>query len=86
METQDLLIQLLRDTNEKVDRILAQTTKTNGRVNRIEDRQDSIEVIVDGLKEDSNINKGRDKVIYIFLVGAATILGFAIQHFLSLHK
>ena len=42
--------------DEKLDKILVQTTKTNGRVNALEDKMTSVFKEVEDLKEHKNLN------------------------------
>jgi predicted nucleic acid-binding Zn-ribbon protein len=59
--------------DEKLDKILVQTTKTNGRVNALEDKMTSVFKEVEDLKEHKNLNKGRDKVLYVILGGVGAL-------------
>ena len=64
--------------DEKLDKILVQTTKTNGRVNALEDKMTSVFKEVEDLKEHKNLNKGRDKVLYL-IVGGVGALALALM-------
>ena len=64
--------------DEKLDKILVQTTKTNGRVNALEDKMISVFKEVEDLKEHKNLNKGRDKVLYV-IVGGVGALALALM-------
>lgn len=69
--------------DEKLDKILVQTTKTNGRVTSLETRFVKTEGEVDRITEHTTFNKGRDKVIWIVVGIVGTIAGFFIEHLLS---
>jgi hypothetical protein len=86
METTDLLIQLLKETNEKLDKVLVQTTKTNGRVNAIEEWKESVDESVNELRDKSNVNKGRDGVVWYIILAAAAIIWYVAQNSLTLKK
>lgn len=59
--------------DEKLDKILVQTTKTNGRVTALEDKTANAFKEVEDLKEHKNYNKGRDKVLYVMIGGVGAL-------------
>lgn len=68
---------------ESLDRILIQVTKTNGRVNALEDDMEDLTIVVNKLKDESHYKKGITKATYYALVALATIAGYFIAHLIE---
>jgi len=70
------ILNRLEKMDDKIEQILIQTTKTNGRVGNLETRVDNHSKRLSGLIDDDNKTKGRDKMIWIFLsaVGAVALV------------
>lgn len=69
----------------KLDKILVQTTKTNGRVNGLEDWRKSASIEIEQIKEHNNINKGRDKTLWVVITAIGSVVGIYIGYILSNH-
>ena len=69
--------------DDKLDKILYQTTKTNGRVTNLENKLLPIEKDVTELKEHKNITAGRDKTLWVLLLAAGAIISLVLEHFIS---
>jgi hypothetical protein len=73
-------IEFIRD---KLEQILVQTTRTNGKVIQLQKDMLQAEKNIDDLIATRNETKGRDRVLYILLVVIGTVLGFFMQHLIS---
>jgi hypothetical protein len=60
-----------------------QTTKTNGRVNRLEADSEDMRSDVDILMEARSESKGRLKVLWALAIAVATILGYLLDHLIE---
>lgn len=87
---EQLILSLIKDMNAKLDSVLVQTTRTNGRVsaleekhNRLEETQDEHEKILQTYKNESSETKGRNKVIWLIAGAIGTILISFIIHLLE---
>ena len=69
--------------DNKLTEILVQTTKTNGRVNNLEQWRNETHEDIEELKKKRNENHGRDVIIGVIIVTVFTIIGFYIQHLIS---
>ena len=79
----DLIIKRLDRIEEKQDRTLEQTTKTNGRVTRLEQGYDTLCDDVHFLNSINDETKGRDKVLWVILGGIGVIVVQLVNHFLN---
>jgi len=79
----DLIIKRLDRIEEKQDRTLEQTTKTNGRVTRLEQGYDTLCDDVNSLNSVKDETKGRDKVLWVILGGIGVIVVQLVNHFLN---
>jgi hypothetical protein len=77
----DIILERLGRIEEKQDKTLEQTTRTNGRVTRLEKDSESMWNDLDKVKDVQAQTKGRDKVIWIVGVAIATVIGYAIASF-----
>lgn len=65
--------------DEKLDKILEQTTKTNGRVSGHDAQLVKIQAAVEQHEKTIYYNKGRDRMVSIVIGAACTVLGFWIN-------
>lgn len=85
METSEFIVQSLKDVRDKVEQILVQTTKTNGRVDRLEEWKSKAEPKIEDLSDSHNKTKGRDAVIWVVIcVGAIVAWEFIKKHVLKM--
>lgn len=85
MDFEQYVINTLNEIKVAQEKTLIQTTKTNGRVNALEDWKENAQSEITQLTADANKIKGRDKVLLFVAVAAGTILGFIIQDFVTKH-
>ncbi len=69
--------------DDKLDKILYQTTKTNGRVTNIENKLVPIEKSIDDLETTRNTNSGRDKTLWIIILAGGALILAIFQQFIS---
>ena len=62
---------------------MEQTTKTNGRVTRLEQGYDTLCDDVNSLNSVKDETKGRDKVLWVILGGIGVIVVQLVNHFLN---
>lgn len=69
--------------DEKLDKILVQTTRTNGRVTSLESLVKDHEEKISEQGKNMYVNKGRDKVIWIVIGSVTTVAAMLIQYFIN---
>jgi len=79
---EQLHTQLIR-MEEKLEAILIQTTKTNGRVDMLSEKTENHDGIIKELVATNNQTKGRDKMIWIFLSALGAVSLVLIGYFIS---
>lgn len=72
MEQQHIIDRLDR-LDDKLDKILIQTTATNGKVISLQEWRKDASKDIEELKENKSSNKGRDVVIHNILKGLAAV-------------
>lgn len=83
MFSMEKIIQKIDSIDEKIERILIQTTKTNGRVDFLEDKTDKHEVTIASLLADKNQSKGSNRIIWIVVSAAGAVGMLLIGWFLN---
>ena len=83
MEQLDFILAKMDKIESKLDDILVQTTKTNGRVNQLEQTVDVIEGDVFELNKYKDYQKGKAKGIWMVVGGLGTVIGIIIEYYLT---
>lgn len=69
----------------KLEEILVQTTKTNGRVLMLEDKVKRNSDTLETHKATNDFNKGRDKVIFWIIGVLGVVVGFIVSNWIKNH-
>lgn len=69
--------------DSKLDRILEQTTKTNGRVTSLENSSIEAKAKLETLYNSHNSNKAVGKVLWAAACILGTVVGFLAEHFIN---
>ena len=69
--------------DSKLDKILYQTTKTNGQVTILKSEMIYVQQKVSKVEEVTNVNKGRDTTLWIVGCAIGTIITLVVGHFIS---
>lgn len=85
MDFEQYVINSLNEIKAAQEKTLIQTTKTNGRVDALEDFKEKASKDIDKIMETQNQNKGRDKILFVVALVIGTVAGFIIQDFITKH-
>ena len=89
MDFEKYAFEKLEKIDDTLKQIVIQTTKTNGRVNNLEDDNNEKGRTIAVLIEQLNISRGRDKILTYLIVTALTsigvIAGFIINNLINKH-
>ena len=79
----EIILERLKRIEEKQDQTLYQTTKTNGRVTRLEEDSHELWKDMNEVKAIQAETKGKNKVIWIILCCVGVLCGYIINSLLK---
>ena len=83
MEQLEYLVKRIDQFENKLDKILEQTTKTNGQVTVLKSEMIDVQQKVSKVEEVTNVNKGRDTTLWVLGCAVGAIITLIIGHFIS---
>ena len=83
MEQLEYLVKRIDQFENKLDKILEQTTKTNGQVTVLKSEMIDVQQKISKVEEVTNVNKGRDTTLWVIGCAVGAIITLIIGHFIS---